>query len=343
MKLNNVYIKETSTVAGKIEQEGPLKKYFDKIVEDYYFNEKTVEQAETKFQEESIDILLNKTKKQPSDIDLLVSGDLQNQIVASSYASLKYEIPYLGVYNACATSVESIIIASNFLENKTIKNAICTTSSHNLASEKQFRNPIEYGAPKPKTATFTATGGASIMLTNEKTDLKISSYTIGKTTDLMQNDPNNMGAVMAPAAADTIYRHLKENNETPEDYDLILTGDLGKYGMEILKDYMKQEYKINLGKNYNDCGVILYNMRKQNEITAGGSGPVCSALVNYSYIYQQLKEKKLNKVLLVATGALFNPTLVFQKKNILSIAHAITVEVAKWHIYYHFYLQDHYV
>jgi len=329
MKFNNVYVKETSTVAGHLEILGPLYKYFDKCFDDFYIGEKTVEQAETKFQEESIDILLKKADKTSDEIDVLVSGDLQNQIAASSYASLKYKIPYLGVYNACATSTESIIIASSLLEAGKINNAICTTSSHNLASEKQFRNPIEYGAPKPTTATFTATGGASIMLTKEKTDIKVTSATIGRTIDLSQTDPNHMGAVMAPAAADTLYRHLKEHNETVEDYDLILTGDLGKFGMGILKDYMKKEYKINLGKNYNDCGVILYNIKNQKEITAGGSGPVCSALVNYSYVYNELKNKKLKKVLLIATGALFNPVSIFQKQNILSIAHAVSLEVVK--------------
>lgn len=329
MKFNNVYVKNTATVAGHIEILGPLYKYFDKCFEDFYMGEKTVEKAEVKLQEESIDILLKKINKSSDEIDLLVSGDLQNQIVASAYASLNYKIPFLGVYSACATSMESVIIASSFIESGKINNAICTTSSHNLASEKQFRNPIEYGAPKPKSATFTATGGASIFLTNEKSDVKVVSATIGKTNDMAQRDVNNMGAVMACAAADTLYRHLTDNNESVDDYDLILTGDLGKFGMGILKDYMKKEYGITLGKNYNDCGVILYNIKKQNEITAGGSGPVCSALVNYSYVYKQLIDKKIKKVLLITTGALFNPTFVFQKQNILSIAHAVSLEVVK--------------
>lgn len=329
MKFNNVYVKNTATVAGHIEILGPLYKYFDKCFDDFYIGEKTVEKAEVKLQEESIDILLKKVNKNSDEVDLLVSGDLQNQIVASTYASLNYKIPFLGVYSACATSMESVIIASSFIESGKINNAICTTSSHNLASEKQFRNPIEYGAPKPKSATFTATGGASIFLTNEKSDVKVVSATIGKTNDMAQRDVNNMGAVMACAAADTLYRHLIDNNESVSDYDLILTGDLGKFGMGILKDYMKKEYGITLGKNYNDCGVILYNMKKQNEITAGGSGPVCSALVNYSYVYKQLIDKKIKKVLLITTGALFNPTFVFQKQNILSIAHAVSLEVVK--------------
>lgn len=328
-KINNVYVLEASTVAGPIEVEGPLVKCFDKIYDDYYMDKKSLELSEIKLQKDAIDILLNKTGKNIKDIDLLVGGDLQNQITATSHAANYSHLPFLGIYSACATSMESIIIASNFIESKKINNAICVTSSHNLTSEKQFRNPIEYGAPKPKTATFTSTGGASILLTNEKTNIKITSATIGKIIDMNQKDPNNMGAVMAPAAADTIYNHITSLNEKIEDYDLILTGDLGIYGREILKEYMKKEYNINLEKNYNDCGVMLYDLNKQNEITAGGSGPVCSALVNYGYILKMMKIKKYKKVLFVTTGALFSPIFTFEKENILPIAHAVCMEVVE--------------
>ena len=329
LKFNNVYVGDTSTVAGKLEIEGPLVKYFDKKYDDYYINSKSLEMSEVNLQKDSIDILLKKIGLKPIDIDLILGGDLLNQISATSYGVSKYNIPFLGLYSACATSMESIIIASNMIDSKKCNNAICVTSSHNLTSEKQFRNPIEYGAPKPKTATFTSTGGASIFLTNKKTNIKVSSGTVGKIVDLEQSDPNNMGAVMAPAAADTIYNHLKNNNEEVSDYDLILTGDLGLYGKEILKDYMKKNYKISLGKNYNDCGIMLYDLDKQNEITAGGSGPVCSALVNYGYIYQMMKIKKYKKVLFVTTGALFSPLFLYEKENILGIAHAVSMEVVE--------------
>lgn len=326
IKYDNVYIENTSTVAGLIEKEGPLRKYFDKTYDDYYFGENSLELSEVKLQNDSINLLLKKTKRKKDMIDLIIGGDLLNQITATSYAVKKYKTPFLGVYSACATSMESIIIGSTFIESGKINNCICTTSSHNLTSEKQYRNPIEYGAPKPKTATFTSTGGASIYLTNNKTNVKITSGTIGKIVDLNFKDPNNMGAVMAPAAADTIYNHLKNNNEKIEDYDLILTGDLGLFGKEILKEYIDKVYKIKLDNNYNDCGVMLYDMEKQKEITAGGSGPVCSALVNYGYVYKMLKEGKLKKVLLVTTGALFSPTFSYQKQSILGIAHAVTLE-----------------
>lgn len=326
-KYNNVYIEDTALIAGKQEQQGPYKKYFDKTYNDFYFGEDSFELAEAKIFNESISILLNKINKKPSNIDLLLGGDLQNQIAASSYGSKDFEIPFLGVYTACATTAEEIIIASNIIEHRKNTNIICTTSSHNTASEKQFRNPVEYGAPKPNTATFTATGAASILLTDKKQKVRVESSTIGKITDFKMTDPNNMGAVMAPAAAKTIFEHLTALNRDINYYDLILTGDLGIYGKEILKDFMSKEYNIKLKNNYNDCGAMLYDIKHQKEITAGGSGPVCSALINYGYVFDKLKNKELKKVLIVPTGALFSPTFVFQKQNILSIAHAISLEV----------------
>ena len=323
----NVYIDNACTIAGPYEAKGPLKKYFDKTVNDLYYNEKTWEKAERKLLEESINTLLTKTKNKKEDIDLIISGDLLNQITSSCYASYKFNIPFIGIYSACATSVEGIILGSTIIDSKKAKKVIAATSSHNMSSEKQFRNPTEYGAPKPKTATFTATGGASILLTNKKTDIKVESSTIGRIVDYKQKDPLHMGSVMAPSAADTIYRHLKDLNRTPDYYDFILTGDLGIYGKQILISLLKTKYKIDIRKNYNDCGVILYNLDKQKEVLAGGSGPVCSALVNYSLIYNKLKKKELKKVLLVATGALFSPTTLFQHDNILSISHAVSLEV----------------
>ena len=327
-KLNNVYVEETALVAGPLEKEGLVASYFDKTYNDYNID-KSLELSEVKMNKDVLNILKNKTKLNNEDIDLVVSGDLLNQLCATSYAVKDINRPYLGVFSACATSMESIIVASKFIEKeKERKRAICLTSSHNLAEEKQFRNPVEYGYTKPKTATFTSTGAAAILLTNKKTNIKVTSYTIGTIQDLNQKDVNNMGAVMAPAAADTIFKHLTNLEITPKYYDLILTGDLGIYGKEILKDYMKQKYNMTLN-NYNDCGAMLYDINKQKEITAGGSGPVCSCLVNYGYIYQMLKEKNLKRVLLVTTGALFSPTFLFQKQNILSIAHAVSLEVQK--------------
>lgn len=328
-KYNNVYLDEVSTVVGPYEAKGPLGNKFDKSYKDLYNGEKTWEQAEAHLLEESIDILLNKSNTEISKIDLIISGDLLNQVTSSSYGVLKYNRPFLGIYSACASSVEGIIIGSSMIDSKKIKNCVVSTSSHNMSSEKQFRNPTEYGAPKPKTATFTSTGGASVLLTNKKTKIKVESSTIGTVVDMEQNDPLNMGAVMAGAAALTIYKHLTDLNRDPSYYDLILTGDLGMYGKEILIDYMKSEYDIDISKNYNDTGTMLYDFKNQKEINAGGSGPVCCPLVCYSSIIPMLKSKKINRVLIVATGALFSPTNVFQHKNINSISHAVVLEVSK--------------
>lgn len=326
-KYNNVYIKDSYTIAGMYESAGPLRKYFDKrYEEDLYYGEKSFEKAESKLLKDNITNILKRNRLKEEEIDLIVSGDLQNQISASNYAIREFNIPFLGVFNACATSGEAMIIASTFIESKKIKNAIISTVSHNTSAEKQFRNPVEYGAPKHKTATFTATGSASLILTNEKTDIKIESSTIGKIIDLGQKDVNHMGSVMAPAAADTIYRHLKDLKREPEYYDLILTGDLGIYGKSILQKYISKKYNINLTKNYNDCGTMLYNLDEQ-PVFAGGSGPVCSALVNFGYILKQMKSGQLKKVLIVPTGAIFSPTWTFQKETIPAIAHAISLEV----------------
>lgn len=323
----NVYVGDTVTVAGVYEKNGPLKKYFDKTYNDLYFGEDSWEKAEIKAIKDNLALMSKKLGKKNSKVDLVIGADLLNQISASTYGCLGYGEAFIGVYGACSSSVLEMIIASNFIDSGQIENAIALVSSHNMTSEKQFRNPTEYGAPKPNSATFTATGSASIYLTNKKTDVRVECATLGKIIDYGENNPNDMGRVMTPGAVDTLIKHFEETGRTPQDYDLILTGDLGRYGKEILKDYMLEKYNYDMSKNYNDCGVMLYDLEKQSEVLAGGSGPVCSALVNYGYIYDQLKKKKLKKVLLVATGALFSPLLIYQKQNINSIAHAISLEV----------------
>lgn len=323
----NVYVGDTVTVAGPYEAKGPLKKYYDKTYDDLYFGEKSLEKAEVKSIKDNLSLMKKKIGKQKGDVDLVIGGDLLNQICASTYGCLGYGKSFIGVYGACSSSVLEMIIASNFIDGGYVSDAIAVVSSHNMTSEKQFRNPTEYGAPRPRSATFTATGAASIYLTRDESDVKVECATLGKIIDYGENDPNDMGRVMAPAAIDTLKQHFDDTGRTPEYYDLILTGDLGGSGREILKDYMKEKYNYNLDKNYNDCGVMLYDLDKQKEVLSGGSGPVCSALVNYGYVYDELKKKKLKKVLLIATGALFSPTFIYQKEDIYSIAHAISLEV----------------
>jgi len=321
-KYNNVYIKDTYTIAGIYEKDGPLKKYFNKIYDqDFYYGTETFEQAEAKMLNDVINPLI----KRSNDIDLIIAGDLQNQIAASDYALRNKNIPFLGIFSACATFGEGLCIGANFIEGKRANNIIVATSSHNLVAEKQFRNPTEYGAPKKKTTTFTSTGASGMHLTNEKQPIKITATTIGSVQDQGITDVNNMGAVMAIAAADTIEKHLKNLKIKPSYYDLILTGDLGIYGKQILVDYLLKK-GIDISKNYNDCGLLLYDINKQ-AVFAGASGPACSALVTCSYLYKELLKGTYKKILLVPTGAIFSPTHVFQKQSIPSIAHAISLEV----------------
>lgn len=325
IKYNNVYINNTATITGPYEANGPLKEYFDKTYKDLYFGKNTWEEAESKLIEEGINILLKKTNKNQIDIDAIISGDLLNQLSASNYAVKDFPSSFIGIYAACATSVLGLTLAANMIEANQANNIITAVSSHNNAAEKQFRYPVEYGGPKPKSTTFTSTGSALALITNEKSNIKIESATIGSVTDSQIDDVFNMGAVMAPAAGNTIYKHLLDTGRNIDYYDLVLTGDLGIYGKEILKEYLKIEYGINLTK-YNDTGTMLYDLKKQ-PVYAGASGPACAPLVTYSYIFDQMKKGKLKKVLLVATGALQSQATANQKRTIPAVAHAISLEV----------------
>lgn len=328
-KFKNVYLEDSFTISGMYEKNGDIGNYFDKVYDkDLYFGMKTWEKAEIKLLREAIDRLLDRNKLKYKDIDLIISGDLQNQIAASSYAVNGTNIAFLGIYSACSTIGEGIILASTFIDSKRVNNAIVATSSHNMVSEKQFRNPTEYGTIKPKSATFTATGGVSVLLSNKRSDIRVESCTISRVYDMQQYDVNHMGAVMAPAAAESIYEHLTSLNREVGYYDLIVTGDLGIYGKKILIDYLKEKYDIDISCNYNDCGVMLYDTKRQ-PVYAGASGPVTSALVTFGYLVKKMKEKKLKKILVVPTGALFSPNMVFQKSSIPSIAHSFSLEVVE--------------
>lgn len=325
IKFNNVYIENVSTVAGPFVIEGPLKDNFDKKFDDFYDGEKTFEMCEMKELKESINILLNKTRLKEEDISFGIGVDLMNQLTISNFVYSKLNIPYLGVYNACASVCEEILIASSILEKEKNKRAICSTSSHNMTSERQFRNPVEYGAPKPKTTTFTVTGAASLMLTNNKTDIKVTSASIGKVIDMGVDNVFDMGAVMSPSAAYILNKHLKETKTKVSDYDLILTGDLGVYGKEIFKEICNKEYNIKLDENYDDTATMIYDYNEN--IYAGGSGPACMPLVVYSSIIPKMKQRLIKKVLLIATGALMSPTTCNQKLSIPSVSHAVCLEV----------------
>lgn len=310
----NVYLHDYYTISSKIEYEGNI--IPDLVIDNYYFGCKTFEGAEIKMQRTVIDYLLNKNK-----IDLIIGGDLSNQLAISSYMACKYDIPYLGMYSACATFNSALITMSNLIDSNKIKQGIVITSSHNKVSERQFRYPIEYGAPKSNYSTYTATGSAGVIVSKKKSNIKIESATIGRVIDSKTKDVNNMGAVMAISACNTLYQHLKDLNRDINYYDLILTGDLGIYGSKIFKEYLNKEYNLKI-KNYIDAGSNIY--KKEQNLYAGSSGPISLPLYLFTNI---IPKNKYKKILLLATGSLHSPTLVNQKNTLLSTCHAVSLEV----------------
>lgn len=322
---NPVYIKETASIVGPKEQEGPLLNYFDKTLQDEFWGEKTWEKAESKFIKETINTLLLKSNLPSSDIDMCFAGDLLNQCIASSFGFRETQIPYIGLYGACSTFVESMIIASSFIDGDFIQNAMCSASSHFCSAEKQFRFPLELGNQRPPSSQWTVTGcGASLLSKNGNSPF-ITSFTPGKIIDMGIKDANNMGAAMAGAAKDTLITHLKDLNRKPSYYDAIFTGDLGYIGKDILIDLCSME-GYNIKNNYNDCGVLIFNKETQ-DTHSGGSGCGCIATTFAGYIYNSLKKQTFKKVLLIATGALMNSTSSQQNESIPGIAHAISIEV----------------
>lgn len=320
LKFNNVYLNDWFTITGPLESNSKLKKV-DIEMDDYYFGEKTFEQCEARMQQTVIDNLLKKNRLSNNDIDLLMGGDLLDQISATGYASLNYPISLVGLYSACATFPESLIVGSMFMQDKSIKKIVGITSSHNLGAERQFRYPVEYGAPKPHTTTFTTTAAISTILSKDVGKIKIESATIGKVTEMGIKDANNLGAVMAPAAAKTLYEHLQDLKRDINYYDLILTGDLGCIGSSIFKEFLEINYNLKI-KKYLDAGCELY-LNSQSTYS-GGSGPACLPLVLFNKI---LTSGKYKKILIIGTGALHSKTFVNQKMPIPGIAHAVSLEV----------------
>ncbi|MDE6406973.1 MAG: hypothetical protein K2K48_00420 [Anaeroplasmataceae bacterium] len=320
-KLKNVYLESSVVVAGELEGEGPLKSYFDSIDE---CKDSCFENSEIDILSKAIDMLLEKENLKSEDISLAIGGELSNQLTTSSYTFRSLPISLIGIYSACSTISLGLGVAGLLLENESIKNILVYTSSHNQSAERQFRNPVEYGGNKEDTQTFTSTIGASALLSHKKGKLKLTDFTLGKVIDVGFTDACDFGRAMAPAALETLFSHFKATNTSPKDYDLILTGDLSTYGYEIVLKALKEEYgDVN---NYNDCGLILYNKNRQN-VLAGGSGPGTSAAVFLSYIKKRMLEGYYKKVLLCATGALMNPTMINQKNSLPCIAHAICMEV----------------
>lgn len=318
----NVYINDYFSMIGKTEKNPVIKDKVDYVFNNYYYNNLSLEETESWFQDISIEGLLHKINKKQSNIDLLIAGDLNSQLFSSCFNAYNYDIPFLGVFSACASFFESLIIAACLIDKNFIKNSIITTSSHNLVNEKQFRYPIEYGAVRKKVNSFSTTGAVSGYLSKTEGNIKIESATIGKVINLNHKDPNDMGSAMAPAAADVLYEHLTSLKREIDYYDLILTGDLGVYGLEIMKEYCEREYKIKF-KKINDAGVLYFNT-KQNDEFAGASGPICLPIILFNKI---IESKKYKKILVIATGSLHSVLSTNLNKGMPAIAHAISVEV----------------
>ncbi len=312
-----------AAAVGKKEAQGPLSTYFDVTYTDEFCGEKTFEKAETHMQKVAIKTAIKKAKLSKHEIDCAFAGDLLNQCIGSSFGMRDLRLPFSGLYGACSTMALSMAMASVFVDSGASVNSVAAASSHFCSAERQYRYPLEYGGQRPPAAQWTVTGaGCAVISEHKKAFPYIDKVIIGSVRDLGITDSNNMGAAMAPAAAQTIAQFLTDTHTIPSDYDLILTGDLGATGSELLVELLKEERRLDISSVHNDCGLMIYDLEAQ-DMHSGGSGCGCSASVVCSYILDKLKSKELKRVLFVGTGALLSPTSSLQKESIPGIAHGV--------------------
>lgn len=319
-------IAAAASVAGKKESEGPLGKLFDVTLDDDIWGEKSWERAESKLQREVVRLVIDKRKICETDVDCIFAGDLLNQCVGAHYGLKDMRVPFFGLYGACSTFCEGMILAAMSVDSGCSQRSICVTSSHYCSSEKQFRLPLNYGGQRSPTAQWTVTGAGSCVI-EEGTGVRILGATPGRIVDMGISDASNMGTAMAPAAADTLTALFKDTGTAPNDYDLILTGDLGTVGSEILKDLMLEE-GFDISGKHQDCGCLIFDIEKQ-DVHAGGSGCGCMASVFCADIMRKLSDGKIKKMILMATGALMNTQAINQGESIPSVAHALIIEGVK--------------
>lgn len=328
---NPPYIIEESSIAGKKEGEGPLGGYFDEIEEDPMCGGESWEEGESRLQTRAIKRLLEKSKLKATDIRYLLGGDLLGQLIATSFGIETFDIPLLGLYGACSTMGESMALGSMLIAGNYADKIIALTSSHFASAEKQFRFPLGYGNQRPLAATWTVTGSGAVLISKDKAegkkglDIQISGVTIGRIVDFGLKDSMNMGACMAPAAADLIYNHLVDFGRKPEYYDQIITGDLGYVGQEIMLDIL-QEKGYNLKENHMDCGIEIFDTDEQ-DTHAGGSGCGCSAVTLACYILRKMRKGEWKRVLFVPTGALLSTVSFNEGHSVPAIAHGVVLEV----------------
>ncbi len=319
-----IYVIGRGNCVGKIEGEGPLGKEFDRVEEDEYFGEKSFEKAETKFQKTALEIALSRAGLQAEEIGVIGAGDLLNQCVASGYSMRESGMPFIGLYGACSTMALSTVTASLCLCAGLAEHGAAMTSSHFCSAERQFRYPLEYGGQRPPAAQRTVTAGAALILSTEKTsDIRVRALHIGQVTDYGVTDINNMGGAMAPAAMTTLRDFFKNTQTRPEDYDAIVTGDLGKIGSSILEDMMIQE-GYPMANLYNDCGRMIF--AESQDAHAGGSGCGCSGSVLTAHLLPAMERGEIHRLLFVATGALMSPLTVQQSESIPGVAHLVYFE-----------------
>jgi stage V sporulation protein AD len=321
---NSPCISFFAAVGGKMESEGPLAGNFDYISEDSYFGAKSWESAESTMLKKCFDLVTLKADINADALDYIFTGDLLNQCVGSEYAVKESNVPLFGLYGACSTMAESLALASMAVDGGYANSACAMTSSHFCSAERQFRLPLTYGGQRPPTAQWTATAAGALIINNDDTGPFVTHMTAGKVVDAGVCDAANMGSAMAPAALETICRHLADTGREPCYYDLIVTGDLGFIGHKILLE-LSEEVGIDLSANCTDCGMLIYDKEKQ-DVHAGGSGCGCSASVLAGHLLPKMRKGEIRKLLFAATGALMSPTTSLQGESILGICHAISIE-----------------
>ena len=320
---NDVFFLSSASAVGKKEREGALGECFDVHDRTDKFGKNTWEKAESEMQRLSLNVALSKAGLAEKDLDALFAGDLLNQCVGSSYGLLDFDVPYFGLYGACSTAVEGIILAAMGVSAGHFKKCASVTSSHNSSAERQYRTPIEYGSQRAPTAQWTVTGAGAFIL-GKKGKVQISEAMAGIVVDKGIKDAANMGAAMAPAAMSTLIRYFEAENHSPEDFDMILTGDLGFEGSSILCD-LTFSAGYDIEKRQNDCGMMIYD-RERQDMHSGGSGCGCSAVVLASYILPKLERGELSDILVLGTGAMMSPSSIQQGQSIPAIAHLIRLK-----------------
>lgn len=318
---NSPMIESFAAIAGGKEGEGPLEKCFDMIIEDSHFGKDTWEKAESRFQLEAVSLAVNKAKLVKEDIDAVFSGDLINQCIGSAYGLRELDIPFLGLYGACSTMAEGLLLAAVLIDSKAVNRAAAVTSSHFSTAERQFRFPLSYGGQSTPTSQWTCTASGAAIISRESGNIEIVGGCIGKIADMGISDINNMGSAMAPAAAETIRRYLNATDTKPEDYDYIVTGDLGIVGSDLLVEFLLKQ-GIDISRQHRNCGKMIFDPEKQ-DTHCGGSGCGCSSSVMCGYFLPQMANGQAKNILFAATGALMSPMSLQQGETIHAIAHLV--------------------